>query len=224
MMRLPALPRWAALASLYLVAASVVPTHAQPVYRIVGPDGKVTFSDKPPPDAKPAASTGNSSNAPSTGSKPALPYELQQLASKYPVTLYSSTSCGPCDTGRSLLTKRGVPFTEKTVNTNEDLSAFARISKDSALPLLLIGGQTVKGYSDTEWTQYLDAAGYPKQSILPTTYRPTAPEPLSPLKTAGETVNSRDTTAETAPEESRAITRSRMRPIANPNNPTGIRF
>lgn len=224
MMRLPALPRWAALASLYLIAASVVPAQAQPVYRIVGSDGKVTFSDKPPPDAKPAASTGSSSNAVSTGSKPALPYELQQLTGKYPVTLYSSTSCGPCDTGRALLTKRGVPFIEKTVNTNEDLSAFARISKDSALPLLVIGGQALKGYSDTEWTQYLDAAGYPKQSVLPTTYRLTAPEPLSPLTTAGEAANSRDAATETTPEESRPIPRSRMRPTANPNNPTGIRF
>ena len=36
------------------IAASamlVVPSQAQQVYRIVGADGKVTFSDKPPPPA-----------------------------------------------------------------------------------------------------------------------------------------------------------------------------
>lgn len=215
------------LAALSLTAWLAASAHAQPVYRIVGPDGKVTFSDKPPPDAKPAAgttNTGSSSNAANAGGKPGLPYELQQLAGKYPVTLYSANGCGPCDAGRALLTKRGVPFTEKTVNTNEDLSAFARINKDSALPVLIIGGQSLKGYSDTEWSQYLDAAGYPKQSVLPATYRPTAPEPLSPLKTAGEAQSSRDTATVTAPDESQQISRPRMRPTANPNNPTGIRF
>lgn len=232
MMCLPALLRLApALAGLSLTTVLVASAHAQPVYRIVGPDGKVTFSDKPPPDAKPAAGTthtGSSSNAANAGSKPALPYELQQLSGKYPVTLYSASGCGPCDAGRVMLTQRGVPFTEKTVNTNEDLAAFARISKENALPLLMIGGQAVKGYSDGEWTSYLDAAGYPKQSQLPASYRPAAPEPLSPLKTAAEAPSRPDAATPVSPGEPQPATPQRKRPVppstVNPNNPAGIRF
>lgn len=232
MMCLPALFRLApALAGLSLAAVMAASVHAQPVYRIVGPDGKVTFSDKPPPDAKPAAGTanaGSSSNAANAGSKPALPYELQQLAGKYPVTLYSANGCGPCDAGRVLLTQRGVPFTEKTVNTNEDLAAFARVSKENALPLLMIGGQAVKGYSDSEWSSYLDAAGYPKQSVLPASYKPAAAEPLSPLKTAAEAPSRLDAATPTSPGEPQQATQPRKRPVppptVNPNNPAGIRF
>ena len=40
----------AAAASLLMALASVV-AQAQGVYRIVGPDGKVTFSDRPPAEA-----------------------------------------------------------------------------------------------------------------------------------------------------------------------------
>jgi len=119
------LGRTHALLALACVAAWGWSAQAQPVYRVVGPDGKVTFSDKPPADAKPAATVGGTSRP--TDNKPALPYELQQLAGKYPVTLYSTNGCGPCDSGRALLTKRGIPFVEKTVNTNEDMAAFARL-------------------------------------------------------------------------------------------------
>lgn len=230
MMPLSASTRWApTLAALSIATLMAVSAHAQGVYRIVGPDGKVTFSDKPPPDAKPPAGPAAAGGAGTTASRPALPYELQQLAGKYPVTLYSANGCGPCDSGRALLTKRGIPFTEKTVNTNEDLTAFARISKENAIPLLMIGGQAVKGYSDSEWSSYLDAAGYPKQSVLPASYKPAAAEPLSPLKTAAQAPAPTDAGPEgTTGSEARPSTPPRPRtpppPSTNPNNPAGIRF
>lgn len=217
--------RTPALLALACIAAWGLSAHAQPVYRIVGPDGKVTFSDKPPADAKPAATVGSASQP--TDSKPALPYALQQIAGKYPVTLYSSKGCGPCDTGRTLLTQRGIPFTEKTVNTNEDLTAFGRISKENALPLLMIGGQAVKGYSDSEWSSYLDAAGYPKQSALPASYKAAPAEPLSPLKTAAQGAAPTDTATSTATTPGTPATpppRKRPVPATDPNNPAGIRF
>ena len=220
------LGRTPALLALACVAAWGWSAQAQPVYRVVGPDGKVTFSDKPPADTKPAATVGGT-NRP-TDNKPALPYELQQLAAKYPVTLYSTNGCGPCDSGRALLTKRGIPYTEKTVNTNEDLTAFARINKENAMPFLMIGGQAVKGYSDSEWSSYLDAAGYPKQSALPASYRPAPAEPLSPLKTAAEAPARTDAAAPANAGQQQPPAETRRRPppapAVNPNNPAGIRF
>ena len=229
MTSLSASTRWGpALAMLSLATLLAVSAHAQGVYRIVGPDGKVTFSDKPPPDAKPSAGPAVAGGAGTMASRPALPYELQQLAGKYPVTLYSTNGCGPCDTGRALLTKRGIPFTEKTVNTNEDLTAFARISKENAMPLLMIGGQAVKGFSDSEWSSYLDAAGYPKQSVLPASYRPAPAEPLSPLKTDAEAPARTDAAAPANAGQQQPPAETRRRPppapAVNPSNPAGIRF
>jgi glutaredoxin len=107
---------------------------------------------------------------------------LRQVTSKYPVTLYSAPECGPCATGRSLLTGRGIPFAERTVTTNDDIAALQRLAGESSLPFLTIGGQRIKGYSDQEWTQYLDAAGYPKTSMLPAGYKPTPASPLVSLQ------------------------------------------
>jgi glutaredoxin len=194
--------------------------NAQTVYRIVGPDGKVSFSDQPPADAKHVKPVGGAAGAEAATTRSALPFELQQVVGKYPVTLYSSNGCSPCDSGRNLLKARGIPYTEKSVITPEDVVAFGRISKESALPLLTIGGQQVRGYSETEWTQYLDAAGYPRQSILPASYRQGAATPLVPLKTAAESpalVNPADATAP-APQR-------RPVPVKPADtNPAGIRF
>ena len=62
---------------------------------------------------------------------------------------------------------RGIPFDERTVKSNEDVEALQRLSGQASLPLLTIGTQQLKGFSDAEWSQYLDAAGYPKSVQLP---------------------------------------------------------
>ncbi len=158
--------------------------HAQQVFRIVGPDGKVTFSDKPPAVATPTPTgpTQAGARTPSAASAatpaPALPFALRQVATRYPVVLYTGKNCAPCGLGRSLLATRGIPFAEKTVNGNDDIDALQRLSGGTTLPFLTIGGQQIKGFSELEWTQFLDAAGYPKTSQLPAGYRQAAAAPL----------------------------------------------
>ncbi|HNQ10165.1 MAG TPA: glutaredoxin family protein [Giesbergeria sp.] len=173
--------RLAALAACATGALLATATQAQQVHRIVGPDGKVTFSDRAPEDKK-AQSTVLYTASGGAASNPALPSELRQIASRFPVTLYTGESCSPCQQARQLLVQRGVPFTERSVNTNDDLDALRRLSGESALPFGTIGRQQLKGFSDAEWTQYLDAAGYPAQSRLPKGYTQPAATPLAPAK------------------------------------------
>jgi hypothetical protein len=113
-----------------------------------------------------------------------------------------------------MLSSRGIPFTERTVTTNEDIASLQRISGESSLPFLTIGGQRIKGYSDLEWTQYLDAAGYPKTSMLPAGYR--AP-PASPLVSLQKPAAK----SEEKPEQ-RSEPASPSAP--GPSNPAGIQF
>ncbi len=189
---------------------------AQGVYRIVGPDGRVSYSDQPPPaaNARPVAPGA----AGATGSANAqLPFELRQVVSRFPVVLYTSPECAPCNSGRNLLNARGIPYSEKTITTFEDAEALKRLSGQGSLPFVTIGGQQIKGYSDAEWTQFLDAAGYPKQSALPTAYRRAAPTPLVAVAPAAAPAPAN--TAQSQPAEAPAPS------VAPPvTNPAGIRF
>lgn len=187
---------------------------AQGVYRIVGPDGRVSFSDQPPAAQAPATTPAGANRA---GGSAALPYELRQASSRYPVTFYSAADCAPCNAGRNLLNSRGIPYTEKTVSSPDDGEALKRLAGEAALPFLTIGSQRLKGFSEPEWTQYLDAAGYPKQSVLPSGYRRPAPSPLVAVQAPADKTSAPSPTAATpAPTEV---------PVAPPpTNPAGIRF
>ena len=208
--------------SLTLVALLGLGTLSQAqVYRSTGPDGRPVYSDRPPAASTAPRATGNASAGGRDAS--ALPYELRQTASRYPVTLYTGSDCAPCDNGRALLTRRGIPFEERTVNTAQDLESMRRLSPDTSLPMLAIGSQKLSGFSSAEWSQYLDLAGYPKASQLPSSYRRPPAAPLvqvqAPPAAAAAPVPPpapvRTMPAATPPTPSNA---------PNPNNPAGIRF
>ncbi|QTD47366.1 glutaredoxin family protein [Ottowia testudinis] len=192
------------------------------VYRVVGPDGRVTYSDKPP--AQPAREVSPSGPAASAGSS-GLPYQLQQTAQRYPVTLYTGKDCAPCGSGRNLLINRGIPFSEKTVESNDDIAALQRLTGAGSLPVLTIGAQRLQGYSDAEWMQYLDAAGYPKASQLPSSYRRPAATPLAAASAAPAASRSpAASAADTASAPAPAPAQPSVAPPRGGTNPAGIRF
>jgi glutaredoxin len=149
------------------------------LYKWVGADGKVTYSDTPPPTSAKqlntkASNSGGSSSAP-------LPFELAAAVTKNPVTLYTFAECTPCNDGRALLKKRGVPFTEKTIKTSEDSARLKQISAQEQLPLLIISNSKFTGFDNQQWEQALSQAGYPETSRLPKDYVYPTPEPAAPL-------------------------------------------
>jgi glutaredoxin len=164
-------------AALMLVAF----THqAQAQYKIVAPDGRVTYTDRPPADASAKVielgRRGTAPPAASTGV--ALPGELARLAERFPVTLFTAEKCAPCDAGRQFLQQRGIPYTERLVVSNDDVAALERTVSGRTVPALTVGGQALRGYSQSDWTSYLDAAGYPRESRLPRGWAAPAPAPL----------------------------------------------
>ena len=212
-----------ALLALAALAGSLAAplSYAQQVYRIVGPNGKVTFSDQAPLPASNANVSESSVTAAEGSASASLPFELRQVTRKYPVTLYTSNSCAPCTSARSLLTNRGIPFSEKTISTAQDSEALQRISGETSLPFLTIGSQQLKGFADAEWTQFLNAAGYPVTSILPPSYRPPAATPLV-------TVAPASVAAPNAAGKSANGSAPAVRPVipqaTTRDNPSGIRF
>jgi glutaredoxin len=155
---------------------------AQAMYKVVQPDGSVTYTDRPPAtgnarvtplgrDASSVAATGGANQG-------ALPLALRQAMQRYPVTLYTSADCAPCAAGRQLLQARGVPFRERLVLTVDDAAALERLVGGRTVPALTVGNQPLRGLSQTDWTAYLDAAGYPRESQLPRNW---PQQPATPL-------------------------------------------
>ena len=165
----------ASAAALALLLASL-PAHA--LYKVVGPDGKVTYTDRPPVGTS-AKVTAISNTGSVVSSDVALPLELKQAAQRFPVTLYTTGDCEPCDTARAMLRQRGIPHAEKLLISPEDGEALARLSGARDAPTLTVGGQALRGFSADLWASYLDSAGYPRESRLPTNYQFPTASPLT---------------------------------------------
>ncbi|MGV3656173.1 MAG: glutaredoxin family protein, partial [Noviherbaspirillum sp.] len=153
------------------------------LFKWVGPDGKVTYSDAPPPATAHTVKTTPVPATPATTGA-GLPYELAEAVKANPVILYASPDCAPCDLGRALLAARGIPYAEKTVSSNEDIARLREAGGDDRLPLLLVGKERQPGFSESAWAAALSAAGYPKTSRLPAHFRNPAPEPAAPRRAA----------------------------------------
>jgi hypothetical protein len=97
------------------------------------------------------------------------------------------------------------------------VAALQRLSGQNSLPLLTIGSQQLKGFSDAEWSQYLDAAGYPKGSQLPAGWRNGPAQPLVAQQPAAEPAP-----AAAAPAPAADVPAAASGPT--PSNPAGIRF
>lgn len=193
---------------------------AQTIYRIVGPDGKISFSDKPPAQGNQATALGSSGRSASSASLADMPFEVREAMTRYPVTLYTGNGCEPCASARNLLTRRGVPFTERTLTTADDVEALKKLGMEATVPLATVGSQRLKGFSEDEWNVYLDAAGYPRASRLPSSYRNPPATPLAPpvLKaTAPADSNGTGALATPAPVAAPPVG-------PTPDNPAGIVF
>jgi hypothetical protein len=136
-------------------------------YKWVDADGKVHYSDQPPPPS------ARKSERRRLGDKPAdvsMPYVLQQAVKNFPVTIFVYDCGDGCNRARALLTKRGVPHTIKdplAPGMREELRKAT--GGDEVVPVLQVGNRVLRGFEEGKWNAALDDAGYPKTALLPVT-------------------------------------------------------
>lgn len=136
-------------------------------YKWVDADGKVHYSDQPPPPS------ARKSERKQLGDKPgevALPYVLQQAVKNFPVTIFVYDCGDGCNRARALLLRRGVPHTIKdpmVPDMREELKKAT--GGEEVVPVLKIGRRVLRGFEEGQWNAALDAAGYPKTALVPIT-------------------------------------------------------
>jgi glutaredoxin len=160
------------LKKMFLLICLLLLTNVQAgeLYRSIDKDGKVHYSDTPLEGSEDFEKLKSDIEPTPTEN---LPYELQQAAQNFPVTLYVFPACGSfCQQARDFLSKRGIPYTEKSLVKKEDIETFRKESGDNQFPTLAIGKTWLKGFQEAQWNNELDFAGYPKKVI---TYRPPVP-------------------------------------------------
>lgn len=148
-----------------LLGLSLIGTPAvAELYKWIGADGKINYSDTPPPADAKKVEKKRLNDRVTEGD--GLDFATRNASKKFPVVLYASDCGAPCDQGRALLVKRGVPHVEKNPEKNiEDGKELRKLVGALVVPDLQVGKNTpIKGFDEATWNAALDSAGYPKSA------------------------------------------------------------
>lgn len=179
-------------AAVAILLGSLSATALAQAYRWVDKDGRVHYSGTPPPPSvasnveKISTQSGAVSDAP-------LAFGLQQAMKVNPVKLYTFSGCSAaCTDAKALLEKRGVPYTEVSVDSPDKREELKRVSGGANVPVLVVGKAVKQGYEESMYNAALDAGGYPKSSqLLPgqkaRQEEKVAAKPAAPANTPPET-------------------------------------
>jgi len=138
------------------------------LFRWTDDQGRVIVSDQPPPPS--AKNVQKMSAAPASAASADaadLPYALQRPVRDFPVTLFTAPECAPCAEARALLNARGVPFREVLVTDETHQEALKKAVGALAVPSIVVGDSSQRGFEEGAYHNLLDVAGYPKTGEVP---------------------------------------------------------
>jgi glutaredoxin len=138
------------------------------VYKTVGPDGKVIYTDQPPTDSKTAATLNIAEQPSSPLPASVLKYQEQlaksadkRLREPAPVranfnttpTLFSAAWCGYCRKAKSYLSIHKIAFQEIDIDTESGARAFFEAGGGSGVPMLIVDGRVTRGFTESSYNQ-----------------------------------------------------------------------
>jgi len=152
------------IASLLLCGLALAATVlAQTVYKSIGPDGKVVYSDRAPVNGH--LEKTMKFDLPSSALPASAASVMEQFRRTHPgdagaaapiadgaVTLYSATWCGYCKQAKAWLAARGVAYQDIDVDTPSGIAALAQVTGGKGgIPVLVAKGQKTSGFSSAAY-------------------------------------------------------------------------
>ncbi|MCA1978592.1 MAG: glutaredoxin family protein, partial [Thiobacillus sp.] len=149
-------------AALCLALASTPAATAQ-LYQWKDAQGRMVFSDQPPPPSVRNAQQKSFKGSVIEGGES---YATKSAREKNPITLYASACGVPCDQARQLLSDRGVPYSSKDPQASPEAQAdLQKLTGRLSVPVLVVGADKIDGFEAGQWQALLDRAGYPKAAL-----------------------------------------------------------
>ena len=134
-----------------------IPASAQQIHRWVDADGRVQYSDKPPPGVKSAPVQSRIS---SYGGTPVVSGSASAGATRPEVKMYATDWCGYCKKAREHFARERIRYTELDVDKSAAARAEYQRMGARGVPVILVGTQRMNGYSEEGLAAMLKAAGY----------------------------------------------------------------
>ncbi|QDQ26218.1 glutaredoxin family protein [Chitinimonas arctica] len=141
------------------LALALPMAHAAKVYSWKDASGNVVFSDQPQPGQKADVKDVKGNVVQTSGGN----FITREAVRKNPVTLWINNCGDACDSARTMLAKRGVPYSLRNPQASTaDYDQLKKLTGEAMVPSLQVGESTLKGFSESAWAAALDSGGYAK--------------------------------------------------------------
>jgi glutaredoxin len=155
------------IAALFLIPALV---HADTVYKTIGPDGRVIYSQQPPADGK-VAKEFTFANLPATplpesvvryrnelqkSMQNRLAGNSKRLDTSEPVLLMAQW-CGYCRQAKGYLAEKGIRYKEYDIDTEAGMRALIEAGSGRGVPVMLWNDKKVQGFSRAAYDALFNA-------------------------------------------------------------------
>lgn len=147
---------------------------AQTLYKSIGSDGRVVYSDKPPIEGR-LAKTLKVEDLPNTALPAGYEAELQRLrqslnlngnktanatpnaSASASLVLFTAVWCGYCKQAKAYLANKGVQHDSIDIDTPSGKSAFAATGGSGGIPLLVANGKQLRGFNTQAYDRFFVA-------------------------------------------------------------------
>ncbi|WP_334188309.1 glutaredoxin family protein [Noviherbaspirillum sp.] len=145
-------------ALLFVILLIPAVASSQTLYKTIGPDGRISYSDTPPADAKvqktmsysplPASPVAESARRHRAELEASLQRRSSETAtSGEGIRLFTAVWCGYCTKAKAYLGQKGIAYQEYDIDTPAGKSAFAQAGAGTGIPLLLWKDKRQQGFS-----------------------------------------------------------------------------
>jgi glutaredoxin len=144
---------------------------ATTLYKSVGPDGRVLYSDQPPTNGA-VQKTLSFTELPSSplpeavlryreGLEKGVQKRLTDVvrAGAGTVRLFTAQWCGYCRQAKAYLAEKRVVYSELDVDSAEGQQAYAALGSGSGVPVLAWQGERLQGYSRASYDDFFQRLG-----------------------------------------------------------------
>lgn len=130
---------------------------AQQIHRWIDADGRVQYTDKPPPGVK---SSPVQSRINSYSGAPVVSGAASPAASRPEIKMFATDWCPYCRKAQDFFARQGIRYTHVDIEKSEAARAEYQRLGGRGVPVILVGTQRMNGFSEERLASMLKAAGY----------------------------------------------------------------
>jgi glutaredoxin len=129
------------------------------IYKWVDGDGRVQFSDRPPPEGGaeqvelPEINTYEGVSVEDLVERLDTRSREPKRAKSRKVVMYSASWCGVCARARRFFQAEGIPFRELDIEKSQSARRDWKRMRATGVPVILVGGKRMSGFSEARFMQ-----------------------------------------------------------------------